>query len=130
MTAAAGSPERVRGRGIAGLRLARHRGLIVAVGVFAAIFVLLDLLVPGPVSYFEVSFLVSGSTPLALAAMGETMVIFTAGLAVMLLLGVGSARGGRNVRDVLALLFGEIEAERRRASEADRSTSSWQPSLN
>ena len=32
--------------------------------------------------------------------MGETMVIFTAGLAVMLLLGVGSAKGGRNVRDV------------------------------
>ena len=31
--------------------------------------------------------------------MGETTVIFTAGLAVILLLGVGSARGGRAVRD-------------------------------
>ncbi len=31
--------------------------------------------------------------------MGETMVIFTAGVAVMLLLGVGSVRGGRDVRD-------------------------------
>ena len=32
--------------------------------------------------------------------MGETMVIFTAGVAVMLLLGAGSARGGRDVSDV------------------------------
>lgn len=32
--------------------------------------------------------------------LGETMVIFTAGLAVMLLLGVGSSTGGRNVKDV------------------------------
>lgn len=31
--------------------------------------------------------------------LGETMVIFTAGLAVMLLLGLGSARGGRKVDD-------------------------------
>lgn len=31
--------------------------------------------------------------------MGETTVIFTAGLAVMLLLGAGSARGGRAVKD-------------------------------
>lgn len=31
--------------------------------------------------------------------MGEVMVIFTAGVAVMLLLGVGSARGGRDVKD-------------------------------
>ncbi len=31
--------------------------------------------------------------------MGETMVIFTAGVAVMLLLGLGSARGGREVSD-------------------------------
>lgn len=30
---------------------------------------------------------------------GETMVIFTAGVAVMLLLGVGSVRGGRRVED-------------------------------
>ncbi|WP_428410067.1 DUF4040 domain-containing protein [Hyphococcus sp.] len=31
--------------------------------------------------------------------MGETMVIFTAGVAVMLLLGIGSVRGGRDVKD-------------------------------
>ncbi|MBI1391728.1 MAG: DUF4040 domain-containing protein [Alphaproteobacteria bacterium] len=43
--------------------------------------------------------------------MGETMVIFTAGLAVMLLLGVGSPRGGRAVRDV-----SRDEASRRRPS--------------
>ncbi|MEO1250874.1 MAG: DUF4040 domain-containing protein [Pseudomonadota bacterium] len=32
--------------------------------------------------------------------LGETLVIFTAGLAVILLLGIGSARGGRQVSDV------------------------------
>lgn len=32
--------------------------------------------------------------------LGETMVIFTAGLGVMLLLGAGSARGGKAVKDV------------------------------
>ena len=32
--------------------------------------------------------------------LGETMVIFTAGLAVMLLLGVGSSTGGRAVKDI------------------------------
>lgn len=31
--------------------------------------------------------------------LGETMVIFTAGVAVILLLGIGSAKGGREVRD-------------------------------
>jgi multicomponent Na+:H+ antiporter subunit B len=31
--------------------------------------------------------------------LGETMVIFTAGVAVILLLGAGSARGGRDVKD-------------------------------
>ncbi len=34
--------------------------------------------------------------------MGEVMVIFTAGVAVMLLLGVGSMRGGRRVSDIEA----------------------------
>jgi len=33
--------------------------------------------------------------------LGETMVIFTAGLAVMLLLGIGSSTGGREVKDVI-----------------------------
>src|SRR5690606_9386682 len=32
--------------------------------------------------------------------LGETMVIFTAGLGVIMLLGAGSARGGRAVSDV------------------------------
>ena len=32
--------------------------------------------------------------------LGETLVIFTAGLAVILLLGIGSTRGGRDVSDV------------------------------
>lgn len=32
--------------------------------------------------------------------LGETLVVFTAGLAVMLLLGIGSSTGGREVKDV------------------------------
>ncbi len=61
------------------LRLGRHRGLIVAIGAFVTIFVLLDVITPGPVSYFEISFLISGSTPLALAAIGETFVVLSGG---------------------------------------------------
>lgn len=62
-----------------GLRLGRHRGLLVAVAAFLLIFTLLNAISPGPISYFEISFLISGSMPLALAAMGETVVILTGG---------------------------------------------------
>jgi ribose transport system permease protein len=78
VTAAANGVSRSGGRGLR-LHLGRHRGLIVAIAVFAILFEVVDLLVKGPVSYFEVSFLVSGSTALALAGMGETMVILTGG---------------------------------------------------
>lgn len=62
-----------------GQEIGRRQGLLVAFLVFLIIFVTLDLVSPGPISYFEISFLTSGSTPLALSAMGETMVILTGG---------------------------------------------------
>lgn len=41
--------------------------------------------------------------------LGETLVIFTAGIAVILLLGVGSVRGGRRVRDAAAETAGATD---------------------
>jgi ribose transport system permease protein len=61
------------------LRLARHQGLLIAIGVFAALFLTVDFISPGPVSYFEVSFMSSGGATLALAAVGETLVILSGG---------------------------------------------------
>ena len=59
--------------------LARQQRLFVAVGAFVAIFVYLDFISPGPVSYFEISFLFANAGPLALAAMGQTIVFLIRG---------------------------------------------------
>ncbi len=59
--------------------LARHRGLIVAGAVFLTLLLGVDLITPGPFSYFEFSFLSAGGAALALAAMGQTLVILTGG---------------------------------------------------
>ncbi len=59
--------------------LARQQRLFVAVGAFVAIFVYLDFISPGPVSYFEISFLFANAGPLALAAMGQTVVFLIRG---------------------------------------------------
>lgn len=61
------------------LNLSRHRGLLIAVGVFVIITLLLNALSAGGLSYFSVSFLSAGGTPLALAAIGETIVILSGG---------------------------------------------------
>ncbi len=60
-------------------RLGRHRGLIVAGAVFLGLLLAVDLISPGPFSYFEFSFLSAGGAALALAAMGQTLVILTGG---------------------------------------------------
>lgn len=59
--------------------LSRNSGVLIAIGVFAAIVVTLDLITPGPLSYFEFSYLSSGGTALALLAMGQTLVILSRG---------------------------------------------------
>lgn len=71
------------GGGPAGLsrrfRPGRHRGLIIATATFIALFLTVDLISPGPISYFEVSFLSGGGATLALAAVGESIVILSGG---------------------------------------------------
>jgi ribose transport system permease protein len=60
-------------------RLGRARGLVIAVLVFAALLGLNNAISPGPMSYFEVSFMSSGGATLALAAVGQTIVILSGG---------------------------------------------------
>lgn len=59
--------------------LARNRRLLVAAGAFVGIFVCLDVISPGPISYFEIGFLSSNTGPLAFAAMGQTVVFLIGG---------------------------------------------------
>lgn len=65
--------------GFAGLRFNRARGLLIAIAVFVTLLIINDLMSPGPMSYFEVSFLSSGGATLALAAAGQTLVILSGG---------------------------------------------------
>ncbi|MFO1035809.1 MAG: ABC transporter permease [Geminicoccaceae bacterium] len=60
-------------------RLGRHRGLLVALVVFALLFFIADAITPGSFSYFELSFMSSGGATLALAGMGQTIVVLTGG---------------------------------------------------
>lgn len=59
--------------------LARQRRLLVAIGAFIAIFISQDAVSPGPLSYFEISFLSTNTGSLALAAMGQTVVFLLGG---------------------------------------------------
>jgi ribose transport system permease protein len=61
------------------LPLARHRGLLVAVAVFLVLLAITDLTGAGGISYFQVSFLSSGGATLAIAAIGETLVVLIGG---------------------------------------------------
>jgi ribose transport system permease protein len=61
------------------IRLGRYRGLIIALIVFALLLLLNNLMSPGPMSYFEFSFMSTGGATLAIAAAGQTLVILTGG---------------------------------------------------
>jgi ribose transport system permease protein len=61
------------------LSIARHRGALIALAVFAALFLTVNAITPGSFSYFEFSFMSSGAATLALAAAGQTLVILTGG---------------------------------------------------
>jgi ribose transport system permease protein len=61
------------------LHLNHHQGLIVAIIVFLVIFLTVSALSRGPLSYFDLKFLASGSATLALAAMGATVIILVGG---------------------------------------------------
>jgi ribose transport system permease protein len=76
---AAGSLDAIPAGAMRRLRLGRHQGLIIAILAFVLLFLVVDWISAGPVSYFEVSFLSSGGATLAIAAMGETLVILAGG---------------------------------------------------
>src|SRR5262245_28836640 len=61
------------------LSLARHRGPLIALAVFVLLFLIVNTITPGAFSYFEFSFMSSGGATLALAAVGQTLVILTGG---------------------------------------------------
>ncbi len=59
--------------------LRRHQAVLVAIAVFVGLFGLTNAISPYPLTYFDVSFMASGGMTLALAAMGQTMVILSGG---------------------------------------------------
>jgi ribose transport system permease protein len=63
----------------ASVLFARHRGLITAVAVFILLFVLVNSVSAGHLTYFDISFMAAGAATLAIAAIGETVVILTGG---------------------------------------------------
>lgn len=71
-----GLSDMLRGAGYAAVRA---RPTLVAIGAFIAIFTLLRVVSLAPMSYYQFSTLATGGTTLALAAMGETLVILTGG---------------------------------------------------
>jgi ribose transport system permease protein len=67
--------ERPRAR----LNLSRHRGLIAAVAVFAALIAFVEAITPKGLSFYDVSSLITTGAPLALASVGQTFVIIVGG---------------------------------------------------
>lgn len=61
------------------LFVGRNGGVIVVAVVFVALLVVINSLSAGSFSYFEASFLSSGGATLALASMGQTLVILSGG---------------------------------------------------
>jgi ribose transport system permease protein len=59
--------------------LARRRGLLTAILVFIVLLVAVNLLAAAPMGYFDVSYMSAGGATLALAAIGQTLVILTGG---------------------------------------------------
>ena len=57
----------------------RQRGLLISIGVFLVMLIILQLIKGEGISYFDVSSIVTGATTLALAAVGETIVILAGG---------------------------------------------------
>ena len=64
---------------LAPLRASQYRGLIIATIAFAALFTISNLISPRGYSFFDFSYQSSGGATLALAAMGQTLVIIAGG---------------------------------------------------
>ena len=65
--------------GRAPFKLGRHRGAVVAIAVFLVAFLATGWISTGGFSYFAIGSLASGGATLALAAMGQTVIILTGG---------------------------------------------------
>ena len=65
--------------GLPAVNWKRQRGLLISVGVFLAMLIVLQLIKGEGISYFDVSSITTGATTLALAAVGETIVILAGG---------------------------------------------------
>lgn len=78
MTMATTNRSAMRGPGLR-VVLGRQRGLITAAVVFCVLFLIVDLINKGPLTYFDITFLSSGGATLAIAAAGETLVILCGG---------------------------------------------------
>jgi ribose transport system permease protein len=61
------------------LNLSRHRGLIAAFVVFAALLTFVAAISPKGLGYYDIASLVTSGAPLALAAVGQTFVIVVGG---------------------------------------------------
>src|SRR5690625_4713078 len=61
------------------MNLRRNQGLLIAIGAFAAVILLLENLSIGGLDYFAISSLSANGAPLAIAAIGETLVILSGG---------------------------------------------------
>ena len=61
------------------LFLRRNRGVLIIVAVFTALFLVSTIFSGGSFGYFEASFMASGGATLALAAMGQALVILVGG---------------------------------------------------
>jgi ribose transport system permease protein len=59
--------------------LARRRGLLTAILVFIVLLAAVNFLSAAPMGYFDVSYMSAGGATLALAAIGQTLVILTGG---------------------------------------------------
>jgi len=76
------APHSADGPGVTpstGIKWGRHRGLLIAIGAFIVVVGLLEMLAQGGLTYFDFSFLSSGGAPLAISAVGETLVILSGG---------------------------------------------------
>ncbi len=65
--------------GLPRVNWSRQRGLLISVGVFVAMLIILQLIKGEGISYFDVSSITTGAATLALAAVGETIVILAGG---------------------------------------------------
>ena len=72
-------PSRWPRVGLAAVNWNRQRGLLMSVGVFLVMLIILQLIKGEGITYFDVSSITTGAATLALAAVGETIVILAGG---------------------------------------------------